>query len=220
MGSIVSKEEVTSIDDVEFRLIKEGKMAKSYKDGYINNRELYEEMVKYHQRKMDAIENGKPVPPLNNVVGKAIIQIATRRCNSRMYVGYTNNWKEEMISNAITLATIHGHNFNPAKSENPFAYFTQICDNAIKEQLKKEKRQLYIRYKVMDQARGFQATEDENLNDDHLQHDEVDIAYEDRLKFIDDYEERNFNKARPEKELSEEDRGVFRLEDIEIDAVS
>lgn len=207
------KEEITSVDDVEFKLIKEGKLKESSSDGYINNKEFYAELCAYHESKVKAIENGEPIPPLTNTIGKAIIQIATRRCNSRMYKNYTNNWKDEMISNAIEVAAIRGHNFDPEKSTNPFAYFTQICDNAIKEQLKKEKKQLYIRYKAFDNARGYAAEADENHNDDKLHQEEIDIAYDDRLKFINDYEERNFNKPKAEKELSEEDKGIFRLED-------
>lgn len=209
---LIKSEEITSIDDIEFKLIEEGKLKKSNKDGYINNKEFYEELVKYHEHKKECIAQGKPIPPLTNKIGAAIIQIATRRCNSRMYVGYTNNWKEEMISNACTLATIHGHNFDPEKSNNPFAYFTQICDNAIKEQLKKEKRQLYIKYKQMDESRGYVATDDTFGNDENLHQEEIDVGYDDRLKFINDYEERNFNK-KSKKEESEEDLGIFVLEE-------
>lgn len=208
----VSKEEISSIDDIEFKLIKEGKLKESTDYGYINNKEFYAELCAYHEKKMKALEEDKPIPPLTNKIGEAIIQIATRRCNSRMYRGYSNNWKEEMISNAITLATIHGHNFDPEKSNNPFAYFTQICDNAIKEQLKKEKKQLYIRYKSYDNTRGYAAEADEFGNDDNLHGEEVDIAYDDRLRFINEYEERNLTPKQKEK-LDDEDKGIFRLED-------
>lgn len=207
----IDKEEITSIDDIEFKLIKEGKLKKSSESNYVNNKEFYEELCKYHDYKMECLEAGKDIPPLTEKIGRAIIQIATRRCNSRMYRGYTNNWKEEMICNAITSATLRGHNFDPQKSSNPFAYFTQICDNAIKEQLKAEKKQMYIRYKSYDNVRGYAAEDDEFGNDENLHQEEIDIAYDDRLKFINDYEERNLKKK--EKEENEADKGVFRLED-------
>jgi len=213
--SNIDKEEITNLDDIEFKLIKEGKLKESNGNNYINNKEFYEELCKYHEYKMECLERGDPIPPLTNKIGAAIIQIATRRCNSRNYVGYTNNWKEEMISNAITLATLRGHNFDPNKSNNPFAYFTQVCDNAIKEQLKAEKRQLYIRYKSIDTVRGYAASGDEFDNDPEAAKEEIDIAYEDRLKFINDYEERNLNKS--SKKDIEEDQGIFRLLDDDGD---
>jgi len=210
--SQIDKEEITSLDDIEFKLIQEGKLKESQdNNNYINNKEFYEELCKYHQHKMECLERGESIPPLTDKIGRAIIQIATRRCNSRNYIGYTNNWKEEMISNAITLATLRGHNFDPNKSTNPFAYFTQICDNAIKEQLNAEKKQLYVRYKSIDNARGYAAIGDEFENDPDADHEEIDLAYEDRLKFINDYEERRLNKKT--STLTEEDRGVFRLLD-------
>ena len=197
--SEIRTKEIDSLEDIEFELIKEGKMKSETNSNYVNNKELYKELCKYHDHKMDCLEKGKDIPPLTNKIGEAILQIATRRCNSWMYRGYTNNWKEEMIGNAVIAATLRGHNFDPSKSENPFAYFTQICDNAIKEQLKREKREMYIRYKSYDNARGYMADSGEIDNDADFHNEEVDIAYEDRLKFISEYEEKNI---RPRKERS------------------
>lgn len=203
-------EEVKDIDDIEFKLIQEGKLKEGSSSDYVNNKEFYEELCAYHERKLKALEEGKEIPPLTNKIGKAILQIATRRCNSRMYRGYSNNWKEELIGNAVIAATLRGHNFDPNKSSNPFAYFTQICDNAIKEQLKAEKKELYIRYKSYDNHRGYAADEGEVKNDSELHNEEIDIGYDDRLKFINDYEERNFSERKKrskhiENQLFDED---------------
>ncbi len=80
-------------------------------------------------------------------------------------MGYTNAWKEELIENAIEKAVSLCHNFDPYRvnkegimTKNPFAYVTAICDNAIKEQIKKEKKHLYIRYKSMDMCDGLSAS--------------------------------------------------------------
>ena len=198
---------VESIDDIEFELIQSGKMKESNSYGYVNNKEFYAELCKYHKRKMECIEQDLPIPPLTNKIGAAIIQIATRRCNSHMYRGYSNNWKEEMISNAIMTATIHGHNFDPERSENPFAYFTQICDNAIKQQLKNEKLELYTRYKSIDEARGFLAEEDEQHNDqDFLEPDSIDVTHEARSSYIDQFEQRVKERKLLAKQKKEDER--------------
>jgi len=207
--------EIDSLSDIKFEL-NNNEVHKSIDPKnpkhYVNNRELYEELCAYHEKKIKALENGEEIPPLTNKIGYAIIQIATRRCNSWNFVDYTESWKQEMISNAIMVATIRGHNFDPTKSNNPFAYFTQICNNAILEQLKREKDALYVKYKQMDQI-GFQAssldssdvndhsyndfnTDDENYYDSFDSDTDVsynplnDAAYADRMKYITDFETR------------------------------
>lgn len=42
-------------------------------------------------------------------------------------------------------------NFNPEKSKNPFAYFTQIIYFAFLRRIQKEKKQTYIKYKATEQ---------------------------------------------------------------------
>lgn len=215
---------IDSIDDVEFELIRNGKLKPaSDNHNYVNNKDLYKEFIKYkvikdqlysdfYKSKLEEFNISTPdeldqpnlklfnkelgtfIPPkLSDRIGTAIIQIATRRCNSRQYVGYSNNWKEELVANAIMTASIRCHNFDPEKSNNPFAYLTQICDNAIKEQIKKEKKQLYVKYKSIENTNGFNAHVDENNMDGHeMEHQMESLPADQRRKYIDDYEKTNF----------------------------
>lgn len=211
MSKKISISKIQDIDDVDFELnispadVDRTKPVTRHNKHYINGKELLEEFTKYYEIKQKCLAEGLDIPPLTNKIGAAIIQIATRRCNSWQYVRYSQSWKEEMIANAIMLATIHGHNFNPEKSKNVFAYITTICDNAIKEQIKREKRQLYIRYKQFDNLGGFQAEgsddgEDVDYGSDGASLDggqeNIDIGYEERLQYISDYEERTINKPK------------------------
>ena len=52
-----------------------------------------------------------------------------------------------MISDGIENCLLYIINFNPDKSQNPFAYFTQIIWYAFLRRIAKEKRQMYIRFK-------------------------------------------------------------------------
>jgi DNA-directed RNA polymerase specialized sigma24 family protein len=61
------------------------------------------------------------------------------------FSGYT--YKEDMISDGIENCLLYIRNFNPEKSQNPFAYFTQIIWYAFLRRIHKEKRQMYIRFK-------------------------------------------------------------------------
>lgn len=208
------------------------KETNEFSHNYVNNKELYQEFVQYKKLKdklykefyhktlkpfnvlneKDLSNENKIIfdmqmkqfvpPKVSDKIGAAIIQIATRRCNSRQYVGYSNNWKEELVANAIMTASIRCHNFDPERSNNPFAYLTQICDNAIKEQIKKEKKQLYVKYKSMEEANGFQGELDENnMEEGQLDHHMESAPSDQRRKYIDDYETVHF----PKKDKTQEE---------------
>jgi hypothetical protein len=181
---------------------------------YINNKELQEEFVKYNKLKKEWIEAGKEGnPPLTNKIGQAILDIATRRTYSRNFVGYSQDWKEEMIGDAIEVCVRYAHNYNSDKYNNPFAYLTQIVSFAIVTRIKKEKKNLYIKYKAFDNAGGMQAILDENADPDMVQHfNETSDVYADHLRYIADFEEKN----KPEKkeiDVDEEDLGVLKFTD-------
>lgn len=199
------KEYIESIDDVELNLIKEGKLKESSKKSkdYINNKELLEEYIKYYNKKQECIAQGKPNPPLSNKIGKAIIQIANRRCNSRQYMGYSSNWKEELISNAIMTCAIRGHGFDPARSDNPFAYLTQICNNAFKEQLKKYNRELYIKYKSIEEFNNFCGEiNEEDFNESDFNNTDYSNQFSiDRQNFIYNYEQKHLTKEPKEDKI-------------------
>ena len=46
-------------------------------------------------------------------------------------------------------------NFDPDKSKNPFAYFTQIIYFAFIRRIQKEKKHVYIKYKSMEKSMIF-----------------------------------------------------------------
>jgi hypothetical protein len=56
-----------------------------------------------------------------------------------------------MIGDGIENCLMYFENFNPDKSKNPFAYFTQIIYFAFLRRIAKEKKQTYIKYKATEQ---------------------------------------------------------------------
>lgn len=225
----IKTSQIDSLEDTKFELQQDSSSKYSkpvdvnHPRHYINNKEFYEELCVYHESKVRALAKGEPIPPLTEKIGAAIIQIATRRCNSWKFAGYSDSWKQEMISNAIITATIRGHNFDPAKTNNPFAYFTQICNNAILEQIKLEKRQLYVKYKSIDMSNGFAAEFDdvedfddsESLESNGLSNTSpaFDVAYGERLRYIEDYEERNLKKKDDIKAKKSSDVNTLEFDD-------
>jgi len=65
-----------------------------------------------------------------DALGLAFMKLTDKYINHANFRGYPTNLKEEMKSSAIVSLVRYAHKFDPAKSENPFAYFTQICKNA------------------------------------------------------------------------------------------
>lgn len=64
------------------------------------------------------------------------------------FINYT--YKDEMISDGIENCLLYIDNFNPEKSSNPFAYFTQIIYYAFIRRIQKEKKQTYVKYKSLE----------------------------------------------------------------------
>ena len=117
---------------------------------YINNPEFLEAIVKYKNVCTEAEECGEPNPPIPNYIGQCIYQIATRLASKPNFSGYS--YKDEMISDGLENAIAALGNFDPEKSQNPFAYFTQIIWYAFLRRIEKEKKQLYIRHKVLENS--------------------------------------------------------------------
>jgi len=63
-------------------------------------------------------------------------------------------FRDDMISDGIENCVQYIHNFNPEKSTNPFAYFTQIIHYAFLRRIQKEKKQLDIKTKIIEKT-GF-----------------------------------------------------------------
>jgi hypothetical protein len=51
------------------------------------------------------------------------------------FMGYS--YRDEMIADAIENCVAAAHSFDPEKSNNPFAYFTQIAKNGYAKEYKK-----------------------------------------------------------------------------------
>jgi hypothetical protein len=112
---------------------------------YVNNKTLYEVMKKYHEDYQHAKTNDIAFPKIPDYVGEAILLIANKLSNKPNFSGYS--YKDEMISDGIENCLMYLHNFDPNKTNNPFAYFTQIISYAFIRRIEKEKKQQYIKHK-------------------------------------------------------------------------
>mgnify|MGYP003307558806 FL=1 len=61
-------------------------------------------------------------------------------------------FREDMVCDGIENCLQYVDNFDPEKSKNPFAYFTQIIYYAFLRKIQKEKKQLEIRTKLIERS--------------------------------------------------------------------
>jgi hypothetical protein len=125
---------------------------KSRRVHYVNNRDFFNALVDYRQRVYEARENEEPIPRVPNYIGECLLKIATHVSFKPNWVNYS--YKEDMISDSIENSIQYILNFNPERSSNPFSYFTSVIENAFKRRILKEKRQMDIKERILEQA-GF-----------------------------------------------------------------
>ena len=112
---------------------------------YVNNKDLYEAMIKYKNSIEEAESEGRTPPRIPNYIGECFMMICNRLSTKPNFINYS--YRDDMIADAIENCVAAAHRFDPAKSSNPFAYFTQIAWNAFIRKITKEKKQSYIKHK-------------------------------------------------------------------------
>tara|TARA_Y100000590_G_C15287976_1_gene851372 strand:- start:170 stop:712 length:543 start_codon:yes stop_codon:yes gene_type:complete len=115
---------------------------------YVDNQKFLEELINYKREREIAIENDEESPMCPEYIGECFLKIATRLSYRPNFINYA--FREDMICDGIENCVQYMNNFNPEKSKNPFAYFTQIIYYAFVRKIQKEKKQLYIKFKSID----------------------------------------------------------------------
>ena len=136
---------------------------KRVKHDYVDNKQFFAAMLEYKKSVKDAEECDGVRPIMPNYVAECIMKIATHLSHKPNFVNYT--FREDMISDGIENCLQYVDNFDPAKSNNPFAYFTQIIYFAFIRRIQKEKKQLYIKYKATENANVFDMTAGKQQHD-------------------------------------------------------
>jgi hypothetical protein len=177
-------------------------MVKRVKRNYINNRDLFDALVSYQKICKEAEDSGDEKPRVPTYIGECIWQIASRLATKPNFSGYS--YKEDMIMDGVENCLLYMHNFNPEKTENPFAYFTQIIWYAFLRRIAKEKKQMYIRYKSSQSMLSMGGTYEGDEVELHLS---TDVDYING--FIQDYEDK-LDRDKTKKSIKDE-------EDMELD---
>ena len=115
---------------------------------YVDNAKFLQAMKDWKEQCKDAEEAGDETPRISDYIGECFLKIANGLSYRPNFINYT--YKQEMISDGIENCLQYIHNFNPEKSKNPFAYFTQIIYYAFIRRIQKEKKQTHVKHKMIE----------------------------------------------------------------------
>lgn len=155
--------------------IRKNQTKERKKANYIDNAEFFKEITAFQK-----LKEKKPDAPVPESLAIYFVKIADNLSNKGNFLNYS--YKDEMQADAIENCLMYLHNFNPAKSKNPFSYFTQIIFFAFVRRIKKEKKQMYIKYKAFMDSELSDHEEILKMVQDH------DALKEHKLEFIANYE--------------------------------
>ena len=122
------------------------------KEHYVNNKEFLEAITVYRNKVIEAKEKGEQKPRVTEYIGDCFLKIATHLSYRPNFVNYM--FKDDMICDGIENCLQYIDNFDPEKSSNPFAYFTQIIYFAFLRRIQREKKQLDIKTRILEKS-GF-----------------------------------------------------------------
>lgn len=142
--------------------------------------------MRYRNELIVCAENNSPAPPIPNYIGECLLLIAQKLSNKPNFIGYAH--KDEMIADGLENCVRYLMVFDPNRSRNPFAFFTQAIKNAFIRRIKAEKRQLYLKFKS---SQNLQLTT--QLNDNTFIPEDSETVNQ----YIRDYEE-SLLKKKPE----------------------
>ena len=138
-------------------------MKKKVTQHYVDNKKFLEAMVAYKEKVNNAKENNRTKPDVTNYIGECFLKIANHLSYRPNFINYT--YRDDMISDGIENCLQYMNNFDPNKSTNPFAYFTQIIYYAFIRRIQKEKKQQLVKQKLIANA-GVENIMDQLEGDD------------------------------------------------------
>lgn len=114
---------------------------------YVNNPDFLAALIKHRELIAEAKAKDVEPPQVSNYIGECILKIANHLSYKANFINYS--YRDEMIADGIENCLRYIENFDPEKSSNPFAYFTQIIYYAFLRRIAREKKQSIIKGKLI-----------------------------------------------------------------------
>jgi hypothetical protein len=166
------------------------------KQHYVSNEEFLKVLVQYKKDCAEAKSSKKDPPSIPNYIGECFMKIAEGLSHRPNFINYT--YRDEMIADGVENCLMYFSNFNPEKSSNPFAYFTQIIYYAFLRRIQKEKKQMYVKYKSTEQLGILDEFEMMEFEDGTTKQFEL---YDNITEFIENFEEKKRTKKKAVNKL-------------------
>lgn len=163
---------------------------------YVNNAEFFKAMQERIAIIKECEAQGIPKPRISEYIGECIFKIATNFSNLRSFNGYS--FKEDMILDGVENCLKVIDNFDENKTQNPFSYFTQIVYFAFLRRIAKEKKQVYIRSKIL----STNALDLVELQE-HDEQGDFTNNYIEYMKSFNNFDGSAFEKPKKEKVIKE-----------------
>ena len=168
------------------------------KEHYVNNKEFLEAMKAYRKSVNKAKKEKREKPPVTDYIGSCFLKIANHLSYRPNFINYT--FRDDMISDGIENCLQYLDNFNPAKSNNPFAYFTQIIYYAFIRRIQKEKKQVTIKNKLITESNyddmTLQPGEDKEFKNQFTEFLKKNMPIEEQQKIADSNKKKKTRKKK------------------------
>ena len=180
---------IVDIGLLNFMKVKYEKMTEKKPKHYVNNTDFLNALIEYREKCDLAKKEGIQDPQIPNYIGECFLKIAEHLSRKPNFISYS--FRDEMIADGIENCLMYFRNFDPLKSKNPFAYFTQIIYYAFLRRIMKEKKQLYVKYKATEQ---FGILDENEMFEDSEGNMRQFELYENISEFIYNFEENKKKK--------------------------
>ena len=171
------------------------------KEHYVNNKEFLAAMVEYTKNVNRAKRNKQPKPPVTDYIGSCFLKIANHLSYRPNFINYT--FRDDMISDGIENCLQYLDNFNPRKSNNPFAYFTQIIYYAFIRRIQKEKKQVTIKNRLITESNyddmTLQPGEDREFKNQFTEFLKKNMSVDEQQKIADDLAKKKKKRKKKKK---------------------
>jgi|TARA_Y100001973_G_C5102732_1_gene283573 hypothetical protein len=121
-------------------------MAKA--NDYVDNEKFFSSMCEWKTQVEENEKIGEEKPPITEYIGECFWKIAEHLSFKSNFANYP--FKDDMVGDAVENCIMYAHNFDPEKSKNPFSYFTQITYYAFIRRIEREKKQNFIKFKIVE----------------------------------------------------------------------
>ena len=115
---------------------------------YVDNEKFLAALIERKKQVANCDAEGKEHPQISDYIGKCVYDICNNSSFRPRFIKYS--YRQELVMDAVENCLLKINNFDPKKGENPFAYFTQIAFFAFFRRINTERKESYIKAKLVE----------------------------------------------------------------------